>query len=101
MSRKATNDEYPQVRSWTNNAPPPAMRRRENMIEQPTFEEELRSLINRRSRENKSDTPDYILAEFMHACLNAFEVGVAVRDKWYGFKPWTDLHTGEVQVSRP
>lgn len=47
-----------------------------------TFHEELRSLINRHSRENQSDTPDYILASFMESCLYAFENAMSQRTAW-------------------
>jgi hypothetical protein len=46
--------------------------------------EELRELINRHSRENVSDTPDYILAEFLEICLIAFEKATEQRDAWKG-----------------
>jgi len=49
-----------------------------------TFKEELSSLINRHSRENLSDTPDFILAQFMLDCLAAFEITTRRRDIWYG-----------------
>jgi len=48
------------------------------------FEMELRDLINRHSMENGSDTPDFILAEFMFRCLLAFDMAVDDRDKWNG-----------------
>lgn len=49
-----------------------------------TFEEQLRQLINRESLENKSDTPDFILAEYMAACLDAFNKAVNRRTVWKG-----------------
>jgi hypothetical protein len=56
------------------------------MTEIPTFIRELEALINKYSRENESDTPDFILAEYLHACLLAFETGVNAREQWYGRK---------------
>lgn len=53
----------------------------------PSLADEIRGAINRRSRENVSNTPDHILAQYMLACLNAFEVAVGDRDAWYGIKP--------------
>jgi len=54
-------------------------------LEKPkTFNEELRSLINRRSRENISNTPDFILAEYLLTCLEAFESASNAREKWFG-----------------
>ena len=45
---------------------------------------DIRKLLNSCSRENKSDTPDYILASYLMACLNAYEEATNKRDKWYG-----------------
>lgn len=49
-----------------------------------TFENELQHLINRYSKENGSDTPDFILAEYMNNCLLAFNQAIEAREKWYG-----------------
>ena len=46
--------------------------------------EELRALLNRHSIENTSNTPDYMLASFLLACLWAYEGTVVERDKWLG-----------------
>ena len=43
------------------------------------FNNELRELINRHSKENGSDTPDFVLAEYMEDCLNAFDKAVTRR----------------------
>ena len=48
------------------------------------FEQELRKLINRESMENRSDTPDFILAEYLHSCLVAFENATNARERWCG-----------------
>lgn len=48
------------------------------------FLEELRVLINRNSRENVSNTPDFILAGVMHSALVIYEASVNSRDQWYG-----------------
>ncbi len=50
------------------------------------FRDELASLINRNSMENGSDTPDFMLAEYLTNCLMAFDTIVVARDKWYGRK---------------
>jgi hypothetical protein len=53
--------------------------------DQPTdFLNELQSLLNRYSRENISNTPDFILADYMRACLMAFDHATMQRDEWYG-----------------
>jgi len=49
-----------------------------------TFEKELASLLNRYSIENESNTPDFILAEYLRECLTAFAKASQVREKWYG-----------------
>lgn len=49
-----------------------------------TFQEDIRNAINRGSRENGSDTPDFILAEYMLRCLDNFNTAVRAREKWYG-----------------
>jgi hypothetical protein len=53
-------------------------------VEQATFEEELCALINRRSMENESNTPDFILAAYMMDALVAFEKASLAREQWYG-----------------
>lgn len=44
----------------------------------------ISSLLNAASRENASDTPDFILAEFMVAALNSFEAATRARTLWHG-----------------
>lgn len=51
-----------------------------------SFKDELRKLLNRHSMENRSNTPDYILAAFMLKCLNAFDDAIVTRTAWYGYK---------------
>ena len=38
--------------------------------------------------ENESDTPDWILANYINDCLKSYKRAVRARDKWYSFKPW-------------
>ena len=40
--------------------------------------------INRVSAENGSNTPDFILAEYLVQCLATFDHVVTMRDDWYG-----------------
>lgn len=51
------------------------------------FRDELREAINRHSQENGSNTPDIILADYLSACLLAFDAAVNAREKWYSRKP--------------
>ena len=48
------------------------------------LEEAIRSAINKVSRENASNTPDFILAQYLLACLENFEVATQQRETWYG-----------------
>jgi hypothetical protein len=44
--------------------------------------EELTALLNRHGRENASDTPDFILTEYLLDCLKAFERARRRRHDW-------------------
>ena len=48
-----------------------------------SLEEAIRHLINCYSVENESDTPDFILAEYLMACLKAFNDATVTRTGWY------------------
>jgi len=47
------------------------------------FRKELESLINRCSMENGSNTPDFILAEYLTDCLAAFDHAIQCRHRWW------------------
>jgi hypothetical protein len=55
----------------------------EPAFERPEFGKALSRLINSYSKENESDTPDFILAEYLESSLNAFDIASKRRDKWY------------------
>lgn len=48
------------------------------------FRSELESLLNSHSRENESNTPDFILAQYLTDCLRAFDHACRWRESWYG-----------------
>lgn len=48
-----------------------------------SFEEELEILINRFSKEAESNTPDFILAEYLSDCLDSYNKALLARKKWY------------------
>jgi hypothetical protein len=48
------------------------------------FYKELESLINRHCMENHSNTPDWILAQYIEGCLNAYTTAIQQRETWYG-----------------
>lgn len=45
---------------------------------------EIAEVLNRNSAENGSNTPDFLLAEYLVDCLVAFSVASRKREKWYG-----------------
>jgi len=54
----------------------------ENQSVNVEFRKELESLINRHSMENGSNTPDFILAEYLSDCLTAFDKANSNRARW-------------------
>ena len=48
------------------------------------FQIELTQLLNRHSKENESNTPDFILAKYLLDCLGSFNNAIAARKSWYG-----------------
>jgi len=52
------------------------------------FAAELEALLNKHSQENASDTPDFILAEYLTGCLLAWNKAARHRDLWHGHKPY-------------
>lgn len=61
------------------------------------FAERLREVINQHCRENASNTPDFILSEYLFRCLDAFDAAVRERDNWHHLHPmpWTTRVLGE------
>ena len=51
------------------------------------LEKELAELLNRHSQENASNTPDFILARYLMACLAAWNTTAHARDLWYDIHP--------------
>jgi hypothetical protein len=49
-----------------------------------SFKKELRDLLNKHSKENGSNTPDFILAKYLVGCLDTFNAALQEREKWYG-----------------
>jgi len=52
-----------------------------------SFERELEGLLNARSLENESMTPDFVLAAYLRDCLNVWNVHTRERDRWWGHQP--------------
>lgn len=51
------------------------------------FEKDLKQLINHYSIENGSNTPDFILCEYLMGCLETYNKTIESREKWYGRDP--------------
>lgn len=49
-----------------------------------TFKEELTTLINKYNKENNSNTPDFIIAQYIEGCLSSFNLAVQQREAWHG-----------------
>ena len=47
----------------------------------------IRKAINQCSAENGSNTPDFILADYLVNCLLAFDSAVNSRERWYSRQP--------------
>lgn len=48
-----------------------------------SFKQDLQQLLNVHCKENKSGTPDFILAQYLSDCLKAFDKAVNRRDEFY------------------
>ena len=55
----------------------------QNIYRNDEFKKELELLINKYSIENESDTPDWIIAEYMMNSLQIFNNTINQREKWY------------------
>ena len=53
-------------------------------VERSEIVKELSSVVNRYSLENISNTPDFILAEYLMVCLENFNKISNDRENWYG-----------------
>ena len=66
-----------------------------------SFADELESLINMHSQENLSNTPDYILAEYLTGCLNVFNTAVRQREVFWGRKIESNHTLGGKTIGAP
>lgn len=51
------------------------------------LEQAITTALNQHSAENTSNTPDFVLAGFLTAALQAFDTAVQQRENWYGRDP--------------
>jgi len=61
------------------------------------FQKDLTALINEYSKENDSDTPDFILARYLNAVLDNFNAAVMDREQWYG----RERHVEDMGIKEP
>jgi len=54
------------------------------------FRKKLEELINKNSMENASNTPDFILAEYLIGCLSLFDTAIQQRETWKDMPPEFD-----------
>ncbi|MCK5609508.1 hypothetical protein KAR91_46975 [Candidatus Pacearchaeota archaeon] len=52
-------------------------------VREVTFEESLRALLNRHSKEQNSNTPDFVLSQYLINCLDAFDSAMEKRSDFY------------------
>lgn len=56
------------------------------MLDYSKFRKDVENIINKYSLENNSDTPDFILAEYLSDCLKTFDKTINRREIYYGRK---------------
>ena len=61
---------------------------KQEFVKQLTFEQELESILNKYSKENASNTPDFMLAKYLSVCLENYNETVKARDEWFGVDMW-------------
>jgi hypothetical protein len=76
------NGKLTQVSNWLAGSVP----------ERHDMRAELEEIINRHSAENGSDTPDFILAEYLTGCLMAYDRALKAREEWYGRRLTKESH---------
>jgi len=52
-------------------------------MSQSTFEKELTVILNIYSKENASNTPDFILSKYLSVCLENYNETLKARQKWF------------------
>lgn len=72
----ATMAKAPMWTSETTTTWPPKSPRKDAVESELELERDLAKAINRNSRENASNTPDFVLAEYLVRCLEAYEAAV-------------------------
>jgi len=56
-------------------------------VREHSFRKDIEDMINIHSKENSSNTPDFILAEYLSDCLEIFDKAVNKREKYFEDNP--------------
>jgi hypothetical protein len=62
----------------------------------PTFQTELQALLHKYNKENISNTPDYLLADYIQQCLNALNNTINRRDGMMGM----NISASKIEIKR-
>lgn len=65
------------------------------------FTEELEALINANNLESGSDTPDFILANYLNDCLTAFNNATNTREAWDKHKGLSETLSSGITSAPP
>ena len=65
------------------------------------LEYQIARTLNAYSKGKESDTPDYILAQYLIRCLEAWRYATIQRDAWFSFKPFGHDKTEKALSERP
>ena len=63
-----------------------------------TLRNDIMDALNRRSAENGSNTPDFILAEYLLECLETFDKFVKRREMWYSIESCPGMGTRNIKT---
>lgn len=63
-----------------------------------TLRSELSAVLNRHCRDNGSNTPDFILAQYLANCLDAYDIAVQRRAQWFNRM---DTISGPLPYAKP
>jgi hypothetical protein len=60
------------------------MKNDDSVLNKKDFHHELEKLINCHSKENISNTPDWVIASYLVRCLDVFDDCIKLRERYYG-----------------
>lgn len=63
------------------------------------LEHEIARTLNAFCKDEESDTPDWILAQYLLKCLEAWRYATVQRDAWFDFRPWKKDKTQQAMLN--